>query len=63
MTIMGNIAHCQIALVKSGVAAHHAGLSLEDRKAVEELFAKKKIAVIVSTSGSTFQFVVANVAM
>ncbi|KAF9516347.1 hypothetical protein BS47DRAFT_677419 [Hydnum rufescens UP504] len=38
------------AVVKSGVAIHHAGLNLDDRKAVEELFAKKKINVIVSTS-------------
>lgn len=37
-------------LLPYGFAIHHAGLNLADRKLVEELFAEKRIKVLVSTS-------------
>lgn len=39
-------------LFSSGVAVHHAGLSVGDRTLVENLFSKKQIMVVVSTSVS-----------
>ncbi|KAF8315130.1 P-loop containing nucleoside triphosphate hydrolase protein, partial [Clavulina sp. PMI_390] len=39
-----------LGLCASGIAVHHAGLSASDRAQVEDLFAKKQIMVVVSTS-------------
>ena len=36
--------------IQFGVGMHHAGLTESDRKIVEELFVKKKIQVLVTTS-------------
>ena len=33
-----------------GIAVHHAGLSMDDRKAVEELYLQKTLRVLVATS-------------
>ncbi|KAG6335484.1 hypothetical protein ID866_3612 [Astraeus odoratus] len=38
------------SLTAMGVAVHHAGLSLDDRKAVEDLYLEKKLHVLVATS-------------
>lgn len=37
-------------LTAMGIAVHHAGLNLDDRKAVEDLYTAKKLRVLVSTS-------------
>lgn len=37
-------------VIRSGVAFHHAGLSLEDRRTVEDLFKAKQVQVLVATS-------------
>lgn len=39
-----------IALASVGIAVHHAGLNTEDRRAVEELFLRKALRVLVATS-------------
>ena len=39
-------------LAIAGVGVHHAGLSLDDRRATEELYLNKILRVIVSTSVS-----------
>jgi superfamily II RNA helicase len=39
-----------IELAAAGIGAHNAGLSLEDRRAVEELFLNKILRVVVATS-------------
>lgn len=36
--------------IQFGVGMHHAGLTESDRKIVEDLFVKKKIQVLVTTS-------------
>lgn len=36
--------------IQFGVGMHHAGLAEDDRKIVEDLFVKKKIQVLVTTS-------------
>jgi superfamily II RNA helicase len=33
-----------------GIGVHHAGLSLDDRRAVENLFLSKQLKVVVATS-------------
>jgi ATP-dependent DNA helicase HFM1/MER3 len=33
-----------------GIGVHHAGLSLDDRRAVESLFLNKQLKVVVATS-------------
>ncbi|KAF8447766.1 P-loop containing nucleoside triphosphate hydrolase protein [Boletus edulis BED1] len=38
------------ALVSVGIAVHHAGLNTDDRRAVEELFSRKSLRVLVATS-------------
>lgn len=38
-----------INLIRNGVAFHHAGLTYEERKIIEEAFRQKKISVIVAT--------------
>ncbi|KIJ69181.1 hypothetical protein HYDPIDRAFT_24034 [Hydnomerulius pinastri MD-312] len=38
------------ALATMGIAVHHAGLSMDDRKAVEELYLQKTLRVLVATS-------------
>lgn len=38
------------SLVESGIAIHHAGLNRKDRNLVEDLFADKHLAVLVSTA-------------
>ncbi|KAI9571366.1 DEAD-domain-containing protein [Boletus coccyginus] len=38
------------ALALVGIAVHHAGLSTDDRRAVEELFLRKALRVLVATS-------------
>lgn len=43
-----------LALVACGVGVHHAGLASEDRRAIEELFGRREITVIVSTSVRAF---------
>ncbi|KAG6376315.1 DEAD-domain-containing protein [Boletus reticuloceps] len=37
-------------LVSVGIAVHHAGLNTDDRRAVEELFSRKYLRVLVATS-------------
>lgn len=39
-----------IALASVGIAIHHAGLNTDDRKAVEELYLRKALRVLVATS-------------
>lgn len=39
-----------IALASVGIAVHHAGLNTDDRKAVEELYLRKALRVLVATS-------------
>ena len=36
--------------VQSGVAFHHAGLNLEDRRIIEEAFLQGRIPVLVATT-------------
>ncbi|KAI6127699.1 hypothetical protein EV401DRAFT_1854086 [Pisolithus croceorrhizus] len=38
------------SLTAMGIAVHHAGLNMDDRKAVEDLYTAKKLRVLVSTS-------------
>ncbi|KAI6028575.1 hypothetical protein F5J12DRAFT_889093 [Pisolithus orientalis] len=38
------------SLTAMGIAVHHAGLSLDDRRAVEDLYTAKKLRVLVATS-------------
>lgn len=46
---------CHVAeLVTCGIGFHHAGISFDDRRAVEDLFLRKVIKVIVATSVSIF---------
>ncbi len=43
-----------------GIGAHHAGLSMDDRRATEQLFLKKVLRILVATSVSVihgFRFV------
>ena len=42
-----------LALAAAGIGIHHAGLTIDDRRATEDLFSKKIIRVIVSTSVSS----------
>ena len=37
-------------LTAAGVGVHHAGMSLEDRRAIEDLFLKSILKVVVCTS-------------
>lgn len=39
-----------IELANAGIGVHHAGLHMDDRRAIEELFMAKTIKVVVSTS-------------
>jgi Lhr-like helicase len=39
-----------VALASVGIAVHHAGLNTDDRRAVEELFLRKALRVLVATS-------------
>lgn len=43
-------------LATYGIGVHHAGLGLEDRRSVEELFLGGTIRVLVATSVSYYQF-------
>lgn len=46
-----------IVLASVGIAVHHAGLNTDDRRAVEELYLRKVLRVLVSTSvRNTFTF-------
>ncbi|KAF8605451.1 P-loop containing nucleoside triphosphate hydrolase protein [Ceratobasidium sp. AG-I] len=38
------------SLAKLGLGVHHAGLSLDDRRTIEDLFTQRKLSVVVATS-------------
>lgn len=39
-------------LVECGIGTHHAGMTLDDRRVIEDLFLQKLLRVIVATSVS-----------
>lgn len=39
-----------VVLASVGIAVHHAGLNTEDRRTVEDLYLRKALSVLVSTS-------------
>lgn len=41
-------------LAAVGIGVHHAGISMEDRKATEQFYAKKVLRILVATSVCTF---------
>jgi ATP-dependent DNA helicase HFM1/MER3 len=43
-------AHTRIELALVGVGCHHAGMTMEDRRATENAYKEKKLKVVVATS-------------
>ena len=42
--------------MKLGVGVHHAGLSFDDRRIIEDLFTQRKLNVVVATSAGLLIF-------
>lgn len=40
------------ALAEYGIGVHHAGLALDDRRAIEDLYLKKILRIVIATSVS-----------
>lgn len=47
---------CTLELASIGIGVHHAGLNLDDRRAIEDLYLKKTLRLVVATSVSAFLF-------
>ncbi|KAJ8700486.1 ATP-dependent DNA helicase MER3 [Pleurotus ostreatus] len=41
---------CNLELASIGIGVHHAGLNLDDRRAIEDLYLKKTLRLVVATS-------------
>lgn len=44
----------RVELAACGIGIHHAGMSMSDRRATEELYLKKLLRIVFATSVSTF---------
>jgi ATP-dependent DNA helicase HFM1/MER3 len=43
-------------LAVSGIGIHHAGLTMDDRRAIEDLYLKQVLKVVIATTVSPFVF-------
>jgi replicative superfamily II helicase len=41
-----------VELAVAGIGIHHAGLSMDDRRAIEDLYLKKVLRIVIATSVS-----------
>ena len=51
--MLPNLKADSIELATLGIGVHHAGISMDDRRAIEDLFMKKILKVVVATSVSS----------